>query len=183
MSEAPAQLRMGFTRFDHLEAPIAPVGYQLRTYRPGDEEAWLEILSHGEFGVWDQARLDRFLSGDRAPVPRDGIFFLTQNDRPIGTACTCLFRDMERGEFSELGWVAVHPEHRGQGLARTVCQAVLGYARDRGHTYSFLLTEHFRPAAIKTYLRLGFEPEMTHPSHKGWWDSFRATMDQQSLAK
>ena len=158
------QLRMGFTRFETLEPPVAPPGYALRTYRPGDEEAWLEILKHGQFGEWDRARLNHMIAGGRAPMPLEGVFFLTRDDRPVGTACTFLFHD-ERGEFSELGWVAVHPDFRGQGLARCVCLAVLWFARNLGHSYTFLKTETYRPAAIKTYLRLGFEPETTDPRH------------------
>ena len=165
---AAPQLRMGFRAFETLARPEPPAGYALRSFRPGDEDAWLDILREGDFGEWTRDRLDRLLAGARAPLPADGIFFLTAADRPIATACAFLFE--ERGEqISELGWVAAHPAHRGQGLARVVCLAVLNYARGRGHRYTFLLTEYYRPAAIKTYLRLGFEPEMPDERHVAVW--------------
>jgi mycothiol synthase len=170
---------MGFTRFAGLEPPQVPPGYNLRTYRAGDEEAWLEMLSAGEFGVWDRSRLDRLLAGERAPMPRKGIFFITQEDRPVGTASTFLYNG-EQGEQSELGWVAVHPQHRGHGLARQVCLAMLGFARDLGHAYTFLKTEEFRLAAIKTYLRLGFEPEMTDPRSPAQWEALRRALSVET---
>jgi len=34
-------------------------------------------------------------------------------------------------------------------------------------------TQDFRLTAIKTYLRLGFEPEITEPDHRARWDELR----------
>jgi mycothiol synthase len=166
---------MGFTRFDQLTTPRLPPGYGLRTYRPGDEDDWLAILATGDFGDWGRERLDRILAGERAPMPVEGVFFATREDRPVGAACAFLYQD-ERGEFSELGWVAVRPEHRGHGLGIEVCRAVLGFARERGHKYAYLKTEEYRLTAIRTYLRLGFEPEMIDPSHPAWWEKTRRTL-------
>lgn len=169
------QLRMGFTLFDALPAPRPASGYGLRTYRPGDEEPWIGILSTGDFGAWDRPRLDRMLAGERAPLPRDGIVFTTWEDRPVGTACVFLHPG-EGGDVAELGWVAVHPAHRGRGLGFAVCRAALGFARDAGHGYAYLLTEDFRLSAIGMYLRLGFEPEMTDPSHPARWAAIRRAL-------
>ncbi|HUX85496.1 MAG TPA: GNAT family N-acetyltransferase [Chloroflexota bacterium] len=168
MSTELPSLRMGFRRFAELAPPSLPAGYGLRTYRPGDEDAWLAILAAGEFGVWDRPRLDRMLAGERAPLPRDGIFFATQDDEPVGTACV-FFHPSENGDVAEVGWVAVRPEDRGHHLAREICRAALAFIRDRGHDYAYLLTEDFRLPAIKTYLSLGFQPELTHPSHAARW--------------
>ena len=165
---------MGFTRFDELVAPQPVPGYGLRRFRPGDEEPWLALLQTGEFGPWDRARLDGMLAGARAPMPLDGIFFATKRDHPVGTACTFL-RPGEGGEVAELGWVVVHPSHRGQGLGLQVCRAVLCFARDLGYRYAYLLTEDFRLPAIRTYLKLGFEPEMVDPSHPAWWAALLGT--------
>jgi mycothiol synthase len=166
------QIRMGFTRFDTLAEPQLAPGYGLRTYRPGDEDAWLALLSTGVFGAWDRPRLARMLAGERGPLPRTGLFFVTQADEPVGTACTFLHPG-ECGDVAELGWVVVHPKYRGHGLGLQVCRAVLGFVRDMGHSYIYLMTEDFRLAAIKTYLRLGFEPEMVDPSHPRRWQAIQ----------
>jgi uncharacterized protein (DUF952 family)/GNAT superfamily N-acetyltransferase len=165
-----SQLRMGFTRFGDLLTPQPPPGYSLRTYHPGDEGAWVELLSCGYFGLWDRARLDRMLAGGRAPMPLDGVFFVTFGELLVGTACTFLHPGTY-GNIPELGWVAVHPRYRGQGLGRLACQAVLNYVKNLGFQYIYLLTEDFRLPAIKTYLELGFEPEIQDPSQPERWQA------------
>ncbi len=174
MTDSQPQLRMGFSRFHDLIAPQPPPGYGLRTFRPGDQEAWVSILATGEFGEWDRPRLDRMLEGERAPLPLAGAFFATHDDQPVGAACTFLHPGAG-GSVAELGWVAVLPAHRGHGLALHLCRAVLGYVSALGHEYAYLLTEDFRLAAIKTYLRVGFEPEIVHPSHHERWRAVRAS--------
>lgn len=174
MSPLP-QLRMRFTRFDELVAPQPAPGYGLRSFRPGDEDAWVAILSTGGFNEWSRPRLDRMLADEIAIVPPAGVFFATRDDEPVGTACAMLHRG-ECGETAELAWVAVRPEHRGHGLGLQVCRAVLGFIRDLGHRYAFLLTDAPRLPAISTYLRLGFEPEMTDPSHPERWEAIRRAL-------
>ena len=170
-TEQVPQLRLGFTRFDDVPEPTLPDGYGLRTFRPGDEDAWIAILNTADFGVWDRARLGRMLSGDRAPMPYEGIFFATKDDRPVGVACTFFYRDVDPSA-AEIGWVAVLPEHQGQRLARTICAAALCFIQDRAYKYAFLKTEHYRTAAIKTYLALGFQPEIVDPAQVAWWAEF-----------
>lgn len=149
---------MGFTRFDELEVPQPTPGYGLRTFQPGDEDAWVALLSSGDFGAWDRGRLDRMLAGERARLLREGIFFATDGDQLVGTACVFLHH-VENVEIPELGWVVVDPNHRRCGVGRQVCLTALGFVRDLGHEYVYLLTEDYRLSAINMYLRLGFEPE------------------------
>jgi mycothiol synthase len=162
------QLRMGYRGLATLQAPRLPPGYDLRTFQPGDEEAWIALLNTGDFGEWDRVRLDRMLAGERASIPHDGIFFATHQGQSVGAACTFLYPDA-----AELGWVVVHPDHRGYGLSLQLCRAVLAFSQARGYDYVYLKTEDFRLAAIKTYLRVGFEPEMVDPAHPAWWAAAR----------
>jgi mycothiol synthase len=148
-----------------------PPGYGLRTFQMGDEEAWIALLNTGDFGEWDRTRLDRMLAGERAPIPHDGIFFATHQGQLVGTACTFLYPDA-----AELGWVVVHPAHRGRRLSEALTHAVLAFSQAQGYSYVYLKTEDFRLAAIKTYLRVGFEPEMVDPSHPAWWEAARRAL-------
>ncbi|NLC55450.1 MAG: GNAT family N-acetyltransferase, partial [Armatimonadetes bacterium] len=79
-------------------------------------------------------------------------------------------------EKPEIGWVGVMPEHQGHRLAFHLCLACLRFLRDRGVRECFLLTDDFRVPAIKTYLRLGFEPEVTHESHPARWQKILAEL-------
>jgi RimJ/RimL family protein N-acetyltransferase len=138
---------MGFSRFTDIPPAWSVIGYAFRTYRPGDEGPWLDTLATGGFGAWDRARLDRMLAGERAPLPPEGVVFATINDVPIGVANLFSYEGAG-GPYSELGWVAVRPEHRGRGLAYEVCRRGLLFAKSLKHHYTYLTTEDFRLAAI-----------------------------------
>jgi mycothiol synthase len=58
----------------------------------------------------------------------------------------------------ELGWVAGHPGHAGKGLGLVVCAAALRRFLDAGYERIYLKTDDWRLPALKTYLKLGFEP-------------------------
>jgi len=161
-----AQLKMRFTRFDRLPEARLPEGYEVRAYRPGDEAAWAAILNATEsLGKWDVDRVVRLLQGQRHAVP-EGTFFVTWKGLPVATATTVIGPG---NLLPEVGWVGVVPAHQGHRLAFHVCLAVLRYMRDRGFQETYLLTDDFRLPAIKTYLRLGFEPEIADPSHPARW--------------
>ncbi len=168
MTQSSSQLRMGFTRFAQLIEPQPELDYHLQNYHRGDEDAWVAVLSTGQFGEWDRLRLDQMIAGERAPVPLDGVFFATHRDRLVGAACAFLYYG-DQGEYSEFGWLAVDPSHRGHGLGLQLTRAVLRFARKLGHTYTFLKTEDFRLPAIRTYLRVGFEAEIVDSAHHERW--------------
>jgi mycothiol synthase len=176
MTMKQPQLRMeivGLAGFDGESAALTlPAGYHLRTLRPGDEAHWLALLQAGEFTHWDRERLGLMLANEHVLTPWDGIFFATDtDDRPIGTACTQIHPGPDGLVGAELGWVVVAPEHRGHGLGRVVCRAVLGFIGRRGYDRAFLRTDDFRLPAIQTYLTLGFQPALVDPSHPARWDA------------
>ncbi|MEM6751090.1 MAG: GNAT family N-acetyltransferase [Planctomycetota bacterium] len=149
------QLQMRWHEEYAPEEVACPNGYGLRGFEAGDEPAWIDILNRCDFGVWDRKRLDDMLAGARAPLPREGIVFATNDGVPIGVANAFLY-DGQAGIRCELGWVGVKPEHRGRSVSAAICERVVRYAQHAGHAEVFLLTEDFRLGAIKTYLRLGF---------------------------
>ena len=65
--------------------------------------------------------------------------------------------------------VGVDPDTRGLGLSLPIVAAALISLRERGFASAMLSTDDFRIPAIKTYLRLGFEPVMSHESHPERW--------------
>ena len=163
------EIRGDAERFAGDGRPTPPAGYGLRTFRPGDEDAWLELLLSGAFGAWTRTRLDLMLGHPHVRVPRGGIFFATVDDRPVGTASTYLHPVDDGGIDPELGWVVVAPDHRGRGLGRLVCRTVLQFIGRLGYEHAYLLTDDFRLPAIQTYLKLGFEPALVDPSHPERW--------------
>jgi len=48
---------------------------------------------------------------------------------------------------------------------------VLHYMKTQGKTEACLTTDDFRLPAVKIYLKLGFEPDLTRDGHKDRWDN------------
>jgi ribosomal protein S18 acetylase RimI-like enzyme len=85
---------------------------------------------------------------DNAPV---GYVLLLERHRPQNPFC------WERRWF-ELDQICVLPEHRGQGIARTLTNEAKRYAVDRGALYMTVEAWAFNGPAQKTFKQLGFEP-------------------------
>jgi mycothiol synthase len=69
----------------------------------------------------------------------------------------------------ELGWVAGHPDYPGVGLGMSVCGAVVKRLLGAGYQEIYLNTDDWRLPAIRTYLKLGFEPFLFLPDMAERW--------------
>ncbi|SRR5260370_26961955 len=141
-----------------------PDGLELRTFRVGDEAAWAKLMT-GAIGDWDEESTGRLFLGDPG-VNAEGIFLLVSGDDYVATAT-----DKRRPE-SDAGYlhmVAVAPSYRGRGLGRCISLAALLHMRERGCEQAVLDTDDFRLAAIRTYLGIGFVPEMVGADHAERW--------------
>lgn len=169
MQEKP-QLRMIWplnqaTAFDELD-PSA--GYHIRTYRPGDEAAFLELMANGDFDPWDEEKLHF----NAAKILPDGWFFAvkTKTDQVVGTAM-CMHNYSGNMPFTgEVGWLACDPEHRGHGLGYYLVASVTARFLDIGYKRIQLYTEDFRLSAIKTYLKLGYLPDLGSQAKAVAWE-------------
>lgn len=161
------QLKMRCNRLDALPAIKLPPGYNLSTLLDRDEADWIDALNAtGQLGEWDQDVAGKWLEGERHAI-KDGVFLIIFADRAVATACTI---DPAPGaEKLELGWVSASPDHQAKGLGYQVCLAVMHHTHKLGYSETYLFTDDWRLPAIKTYLKLGFEPEITHESHPERW--------------
>lgn len=163
---APEQLLMVRKNLNGLPELTVPHVYDIRTYQPGDEEAWAEIMNTG-IGEWTADTCRERLTDDPRFLP-EGLFFGTFEGKPVGSACA--WRDTpDDWQVGCLHMVCVLPEHRGKGLGHALVLSVLGFLRDRGFKEVRLSTDDHRIAAIKSYLRLGFEPHCPDDSHHERW--------------
>jgi mycothiol synthase len=153
-----------------LPAVSVPPGYALRSLTPEDMAEWTSLLArNGELGEWGIDRARPLFAPD-SPMPLSGSFFVTKDGHAVATAQLHLqLGDSPYRPIPELGWVAVLPGHRGHRLGEAVCLAVLHYARGHGHQSVYLCTDDFRLPAIRTYLRLEFEPWMYDPTAPDRW--------------
>ena len=139
-----------------------PRGYSLRCSRPGEEKVWVGIVD-GALGRWDEERARKDLFSARE-FDDENLFFVCCGDEPVGTA------SLWKGT---LHMVAVAESHRGKGLSRVICSAVMRKARQLGLKRLTLTTDDFRIPAIKTYFRLGWKPVMlaSCEDHTRRWDA------------
>lgn len=156
---------------DGLPAVQMPEGYSLRTYRPGDEAAWARIMNTGirfaDDSDWTPELVRERLTG-RPQFDPLGLFFATRGGVPIGSACAWT-RQAGETKVGYVHMVSVVPEHRGHHLGYWLVLAVLRRFAERGFGEAILNTDDFRLAAVRTYLKLGFQPEHTHPGDAHRW--------------
>ena len=160
------QLRMVRRSLDDLPELEIPDGCELRAYQPGDEAAWAEIMNTG-IGDWTPEKCRESLTSQPQFLP-DGLFFVTFKGKPVGSACAWR-KSPDEWTSGCLHMVCVMPEHRGKQLGYLLMLAVLRYFRDRGFREVWLDTDDWRIPAIRTYLRLGFEPFCLDESHRERW--------------
>jgi mycothiol synthase len=171
-------LRMRFTQFEDLVPPELPEGYRFRSFRLGDEDAWLDLLAAAGIGGWGRDRLDALLAGGDVEVPVDGIIFVTHEEAFVATACVLLHpREEGSGYVPELALVAVRPRHRVQHLGLQVCRAALMFIRELSHGYVYLVTEEERLPAIRTFLEVGFEPEPEDDGESERWQRVQGALE------
>lgn len=162
-----AQLRMIRRNLDDLPEIELPSGYEIRTYQPGDEAAWAEIMNSGIGTNWTAEGCSEALTSKPQFLP-DGLFFATHEGKPVGSACAWRSSPDEWKE-GYLHMVCVLPEHRGKNLGYLLTLAVLHYFKDHGFQSCVLDTDDWRIPGIRSYLRLGFEPVYLDESHKERW--------------
>ena len=89
--------------------------------------------------------------------------------------------DRDPGSW-EIGWIAVHPEHRRRGLGEAVTRLALDRALDLPPRTILLYTEDHRLDALRLYLRLGFQPSPRHRSHRRRWQSVGDRLPSEAAA-
>ena len=154
-------------------APRVPPGYRLRRYAEADLEAYIALMHRAGFDGWHAERVAEVLP----MVVPDG-FLLIEHLETSRLAATAVANHRPRPEYpfgGEMGWVAADPDHRGRGLGLAICSAATARLLRGGYRNVYLLTDDWRLAAIKIYLRLGYEPVLAAPGMRARW---RAVGDQ-----
>ena len=154
-----------------LPALVVPDGLELRTFGAGDEARWAELMT-GAIGVWDEESTARLFLGDPG-VRQEGIFLLATGDDCVATATD---KRLPEIEFGYLHMVAVAPTYRRRGLGRCISLAALVHMRERGCRRVMLDTDDFRLTAIRTYLGLGFAPDILAADHSERWRTIFAEL-------
>lgn len=150
-----------------------PSGYRLRTYERGDEPGFYRVMARAGWPGWTDEKLQPWLE---RVLPRCWFLIIDENSNEIVATAMGLHDHTELQPFGgELGWVAADPAHAGQGLGRAVSAAVTRRLIEAGYENIHLYTEHWRLAALKSYLKLGYLPFLYAPEMSARW---RAVCEQ-----
>ena len=173
MSLPPKQLRMTLSAGAAAElGPWMPTsGYRVRCYRSGDEPGWLRLLELAGFEGWDRPMLDAHLA---EPERREGSRVVTWCDQIV--AASFASQRSTEPPVGGLDYVIGHPGHAGKQLGCAVCAAVIRYLVSRGYEEMDLLTDDWRLPAIKTYLKLGFQPDLVREDMPDRWRAIYRTL-------
>ncbi len=157
------------TKWETTVRPALAKGYVLRTGRREDAAAVTELLVAAGFAEWNLEMFGQWL--DRA-IP-DGLWVVEHEASGLVVCCTwAVHRPQAIYPFGgELGWVGCRPEHTGKGLSSVTCAAVVQRFRQGGYRCIYLSTDDPRLPAIKTYLKLGWIPNLVEPDMAGRWQA------------
>ncbi|GAB7181636.1 mycothiol synthase [Kitasatospora sp. Ki12] len=148
------------------EEVSVPEGVELRTFRPGEDDAeWLRLNAlafahHPEQGAWTEQDLaERIAEPWFDPA---GFFLATRGGRVVGFHWTKVHpATATEPELGEVYVVGVDPAEQGSGLGRALTAAGLRHLTgsgpgERGLGTVLLYVDADNPAAVRVYERLGF---------------------------
>ncbi|MFT4976670.1 MAG: hypothetical protein ACI8S6_002575 [Myxococcota bacterium] len=153
--ERPEALALLWPRDAVSPPPEAPDGIVLEAGL--DRAGFTEVQQSIGFDVTDEI-------WDAADFVPEAMVVAHSSEGPVAVAAA----EQRSGGWVELGWVAVAPEHRGQGLGRAVSAALVGALLEAGHTNLVGSTQDERIQALRIYLSLGFEP-VRRPEKAARW--------------
>ena len=144
-----------------------PAGYAIRAYQPGDETRFYKLMELAGWPDWDQAKLKPWLYR----ILPEGWYMVTdpKDGEIVATAMATHDPTWVVPFCGEIGWVATHPAHTGQGIGTAVVAAVTTRFIEIGYRQIHLFTEHWRLPAIKIYLKLGYVPLVDADEVKSLW--------------
>ena len=163
------QLFMRRHDLENLPDVVAlPSGYTLREAREEDANALSQLFQH-TFIESAQERTQEWVLATLVHAP-DVLttYVIDYADVPVSTASLRTLPDLYPSS-AYIHWVATDPEHQGKGLGAAVTLAVLREAARRGMKDAVLETDDDRLPAIRTYQKLGFQPEHRHETHGSRW--------------
>ena len=97
-----------------------PAGWHIRSYEPGDGEAWCRCCQGGALGVEEapsEALFCRLMLSDPHILP-ENVFFIVDSEGQVGGTTTLYCPD--EPEMGTIHMVAVGAHARGKGLSSIV---------------------------------------------------------------
>ena len=176
-SNTSPQLVMYLKSLHNLPALNIPEGYELRSFIPGDEKEWENIINASFRYQSDFVK--EIISKEYFKPAR--VKFICWGNKPVATATAWESKDYSK-EAGYLHMVGVLPEYTGKKLGYHVSLAALYEMASEGKKSAVLQTDDFRIPAIKTYWNLGFKPMLVHENQVKRWNDISVKLNLPELA-
>jgi GNAT superfamily N-acetyltransferase len=160
ISQKNVPLTMVRDNLEGIPSYLLPAGYSIRGYLPGDEQHWRAIhLLADRYSTITTNLFAQEFGSEGALLAERQFYLLDAHQQAVGTASAWYDRDFWGRAYGRVHWVAIVPEHQGQGLAKPLMAVVCHRLRALGHGRAYLQTSSARVPAIGLYLQFGFIPQ------------------------
>ena len=176
-----AQLKMYYLPSTPLKWEPLPEGYSYSHYDPEtDLHKWCDCLRNGNL-IGDRTDEQMFFDeivNFKVIDPAKDILFLDYMGEHIGTATAFVYPEENVGDMHQVG---IREDRRGKGLAKYLSQIVIKTLLERGVRLISLTTGEGRPAAVRSYLKAGFQPVEYDYRMVSRWRAFMQKYDIPKL--
>lgn len=171
------QLFMRRPSLDDLPALPKLIGKFALRPMTEDDSAGVAALLGGAFddASWTKERVQKEFRGNPDVVET----WVIAAGKKVVTTATTLLEPQEYPGSGCVHWVATDPDYRGQSLGYIASLRVLHDFINLGCKDAILRTDDFRLPAIKTYLKLGFVPEVHDDKQPARWEEIMAQLKHQ----
>ena len=133
----------------------------------GAMEKWLDIV---QYGLSEGKKGEEYYHECMTALPayeEDKCFFILEAG--VAVATITVVCDYEKKE-GIVHMVACHESARGKGYGTLLTMIALSVLKKEGMEKARLKTDDWRVPAIKTYLRIGFEPDLSTEDYVERWN-------------
>lgn len=163
------QLKMNWLNDMIMEQePNLPDGFSVKNYTEVDNamEHWLDIVQYGiSKGRADDLYYKKTML-ERPCYNEKDCLFVMKGACPIATITVICNYEKKDGYVH---MVACKPEARGQGIGRFLADLAVYILKKEGMKTAYLTTDDWRIPAIKTYLKVGFTPDLSTSEFEDRW--------------
>ena len=130
-------------------------------------EQWLDIVQYGLSNGKKGATYYHDMMTKHPLYREDKCFFILENGYAVATLTVICNYEKKEGYIH---MVACHELFRGKGYGSLLNQIAESTLKKEGMETAYLTTDDWRIPAIKSYLRIGFEPDLSTEDFRKRWD-------------
>ena len=150
--------------------PVFPEGFTLLTMPELADgvEQWLDIMQYGLSDKKEDASFYKTCMLDMPWYEEEKCFFIMHGGKAIASFTVICDPEAKDGLIHMVGCL---PESRGKGVGNMMVAVADYVLKSEGMQTARLKTDDWRVPAIKTYLKIGFQPDLSTEDYVQRWDA------------